>query len=384
MKRISNQLVCLVFLLALTTCSDTGIKPVNLNSNDKLIPTNDAAIKFNGDFLEFASPKDFDEALASLTNASPGSVLKWSNHFGLVSMREIYENAKAEQAKYLDNLIALYKSYSADDPRRKVKPTIEQQPLAQQYSHLFKFDTNGLIQGLKEFHFDIAGMLNKDGIVMVGGNIFQYNADNIKIIEGGDKTKIASLNYVTETSKKMNIIVNPVKTKLAKSPSARYGTDQHWCSGSDSESTYYTNCSISISLYQVITYGDEICDCSGSLPDEISPVCNCYYPIIGVSNYTLYTTHMDITQVWAYSLGITVCVQPDLGSTISAQWWEDNGVSHVKTGSSVGYSNTNLTVYDGLEIGIASCHHVYTWADSGIFTVGSTGYGGTNYCYENF
>lgn len=382
MRKIANQIVFLVFLLALTTCSENSIKPDNLNLNDKVIPTNDSAIKFNGDFLEFASPKDFDEALASLTNASPASVLKWSNHFGLVSMREIYENAKAEQTKYLNNLIAQYKSYSADDPRRKVKPTIEQQPLTKQYSHLFKFDTHGLIQGLKEFHFDIAGMLNKDGIVMVGGNIFQYNADNIKIIEGGDKTKIASLNYVTETSKKMNIIVNPVKTKLAKSPSAKYGTNQTWCSTSDSESTYYTNCSISISYYQVTTYGPYTCDCSGGGVAKAQPICNCYYPIAGISNYTLYTTHMDVTKSW---LGLaTVCVQPDLGSTISAQWWGDNGVSHVKTGSSVGYSNTDLTVYDGPETSIALCQHVYSWADSGIFAIPSTGYGGKNYCYQNF
>jgi len=58
MKKILKQFVFLVFLLALTTCSETGIK---LNSSNKVIPTNDAAIKFNGDFLEFASPKDFNE-----------------------------------------------------------------------------------------------------------------------------------------------------------------------------------------------------------------------------------------------------------------------------------------------------------------------------------
>jgi hypothetical protein len=355
MKRI--LFIC--FLAILTTCSKDMLEKRFPSQPDKVIMVDIPEIRFNGSYMEFSTSKAFDATLSSITNASAANVLKWNQHYGFVSIRSIYEQVANEQQQYLSKLVAQYEAFDPKDPRLQQEPVIERQPLAEKYTGLLKFDNNGLIVGLREFHFDMAGLLNKDRVVKVAGNILQYNESNIKIIEGGDSAKISLLEGITETDKGLNIIVIPVERKSKSSSGSRMAySHQATCDIMNYLTRYITSTSLNISFYSTPIYGPEVCENCSPVPGaKLVPTCYCYNPIIGYNFRTVYTCHMDVT---ARLFGISAAHRP-IWSFIKVDWNVNGAPMPSQWARSADLSNTDLTVYDGPAVNVTSAYHSYTW-----------------------
>jgi hypothetical protein len=269
-------------------------------------------------------------------------------------MRDIYVRALKEQDDYLAKLQKEYGSLPAGDKRLKTRPVIPQSSFVAEHAALFDFDEYGAITRMKLSNPLMDRLVNKDGIIMVAGHIFQYNEDNTKIIVGGDARKIAMLPSVTATDEKLNIIVNPVTVQrktLTEAPAdGRLGYSySNRCDVSlPLNTTYYFNYSVSIStsLQPVYDYSNLICDPPGCGMARASEAqdCSCYYPIISQQGFTLHYATMESRKNW---VGLIDSQHASLTNKIDATITDNvNGTLHY-TYTNHNLVNATLYIYDG-------------------------------------
>lgn len=77
------------------------------------------------------------------------------------------------------------------------------------YSSFIRYNKE---EGIERKTFSIANdyLLNKDGIVKIGEDIYQFSSDNIKMIKEGDVSKISSLPSINQTNESLGVYVFPV------------------------------------------------------------------------------------------------------------------------------------------------------------------------------
>ncbi|MBT1698029.1 hypothetical protein KK083_14145 [Fulvivirgaceae bacterium PWU4] len=341
------------FLFALSCSEDpTKTSPVTENVLPEFVAPD--GIDFNGDYLIIPTPQLYEQTMKALKASEPESVSKWTAKLGLTSMRDIYVKAMKEQDDYLLNLLKEYESLPADDKRLKTKPVIPQTPFVAQHAALFDFNEYGAITRLKLSNPLMDRLLNKDGIIMVAGHIFQYNETNTKIIVGGSNSKIAMLPSVAATNDKLNIIVNPVTTQhktltdasangrlaYSYSSSAQINLPDKW--------DLYFNYSVSLStsLMPIYDTNNPVCDPPGCGQARASKTqdCYCYYPIIGQQGFTLHYATMECRKIWYSAIDTQHHSDKNrITATITDNVFGTNNYSYTNQ-----YSvNATLYIYDG-------------------------------------
>jgi hypothetical protein len=289
----------------------------------------------------------------------------------------IYEKAFDAQEKYLNGLQAQYQSLPQNDPRLKIKPTIVQPKYVTEHAPLFIFNNEGLIARPVLPDYDMTALVNKNGLVMVAGHLFQYNESNIKIIIGGDRSKIPALATINETDEKLNVVVNPVTKKVLKKERRKLepATGRIWWDyGAQSpfytflNNAYYMNVEIHISYYIEPIYDTTpVCEPAGCGQARMKEGdCYCYYPIAGYTSYTRMENHMETRRIWE---GLVDLSNRSDVSRITVNYTTNQSPYLIHTtNASYDYVNTYLTiVYNqpGVEFTCAS-HSFYSEFVGGI------------------
>jgi hypothetical protein len=352
---MKKRLVFIVFLLAsVFSCREdekASVDPGVIINDNRFEPSKD--VQFNGEYLVFPTPLSFEQTIKSISNSDPKSVREWSDQLGFTSIRVIYEKALEEQEKYLNGLVAEYQSLPPNDPRLKVKPTLVQPQYVMEHESLLIFNNQGLIARPALPDYDVTALVNENGLVKVAGHLFQYNPDNIKIIIGGDHNKISALAGTTQTNRKLNIVVNPVRKELVKSERQKLQSSNGriWWDYSGysplyevGANKYYMNLEIHISYYTEPIYDTTpVCEPEGCGQARIKEGdCNCYYPIVGYTAHTKMENHMETRRIWSGYFDLSN--QSDL-SQITVNYTTNQSSFYTNSSyTSYNYANTYLTI----------------------------------------
>lgn len=190
-----------------------GCQPENLNPQEtpqkadgarKELKT--AGVKFNGEYLEFKNPAVYEEFMKALPSQNTADLNDWEQKLGFRSMRNYFETAIAENAKYHD---WLRKNMNAELAKQIRKNSTPQSDFAKQHANLFLTDEHGNPH-LNLYDPILSSVLNKEGIVKVGRYIFQYTMDYMKVMPADKKDKIQTFKKAIQDDPQNGIVVKKI------------------------------------------------------------------------------------------------------------------------------------------------------------------------------
>jgi hypothetical protein len=189
-------------LLFLFSC-DTNEEVTSLK-NDQRTP--DYYLHEKG-FLVFSNDQVFEETATMLQNKDEVDVQAWERRMKFRSMRQIFQ-----EGLKIDEMLAEKKD--SDTKKNQYSEFVS--------NHLetFKILDDGMFTA-NIYRIDLTPLVNPNGIVKVGGVLFQYSYDYLKVIEDGDDSKISLLDQINETNRELKISVNKVERLKPKETNAR-------------------------------------------------------------------------------------------------------------------------------------------------------------------
>ncbi len=191
-----------------------GCQPENLNPQEFAPQIADGArkeaktagIKFNGEYLEFANPAVYEEFMRNLPSKNASELNAWEENLGFRSMRNYFETAIAENAKYHE---WLRKNMTAEIAKNLPKNLSPQSDFAKQHVNMFLSDEHGNPE-LNLYDPTLATVLNKEGIVKVGRYLFQYTMDYMKVMPADKKDKVQAFKKATQDDTQNGIVVKKI------------------------------------------------------------------------------------------------------------------------------------------------------------------------------
>jgi hypothetical protein len=137
-------------------------------------------------YLEFPNFDAFTKAVVAATQAEPARQFAWEKSQGFVSLKQMLE-------REVDHFVAQATSKGTDLSPEQVRAFEEQIQTglkAYQGFIIYAKDT-GLELAVSPSAF--GHLLNRDGVVKIGPDLYQFTADRMKVIRGGDEAKIPEL-----------------------------------------------------------------------------------------------------------------------------------------------------------------------------------------------
>lgn len=159
-------------------------------------------------YLEFKDLTVFDEAKKSLETMEKEEIDDWESGLdGFNSLRSIYEMALIEEEKYFEDL-----SESGSNLDIETNSNLHSDFLKERLDifilndGIIELDIPPIEKGLEAF-------VNKDGIISIGGVIYQYSKDKVKIIRDGNEESISSLVNIEESIPDDDIFVHDLQIR---------------------------------------------------------------------------------------------------------------------------------------------------------------------------
>jgi len=124
----------------------------------------------------------------ALRNKTPEERKAWATQYGFLSMQQVYETdaqAGEKQQEFLE----------------KFPNALRQDPQA------------GLLPNIHDY--DLAHLVNPDGLIMVSGHLFQYSRQQVKRMDGKKGVKPALLKQSQQPDKALGIEIASVKDLFA-------------------------------------------------------------------------------------------------------------------------------------------------------------------------
>jgi hypothetical protein len=174
------------------------------------VPPPQAKISVNENgFLVFSDYETFDKTIAELQEKSRFEIIEWEAQYDFTSMRSFYEKGMEEQQKLVEDL---------EDSNSEAD--IDYADFVLNHPEVFKIRDNGFITE-NTFRNDVTPLISNDGIVKIGGAIYQFSYNYLKVIGDGDDAKIKLLNNFQETDSAANILVNKVSRGIGNDENSR-------------------------------------------------------------------------------------------------------------------------------------------------------------------
>ncbi len=170
-----------------------------------------------GTIPEFKSIKDFFNQLSTTSKMSQRELDLWEKQNNFYSLRKLYNDIVEEHTLIIDKEEKLIK----ENPElaKTMKPTLPS--LYLENKNLISFSIENGYQ-LNISDLGIAAMVNKYGLVRIGGVIHQLSKNKVKIIKRGDDKLISSLvNYNKEGDYENGITVRDVKSSASNIKNGR-------------------------------------------------------------------------------------------------------------------------------------------------------------------
>lgn len=160
----------------------------------------------------FISFKDFDDMNTNidlLREMDDEAIELWETSKNFVSLQTIFNMVNDAEDKHYDTLEMRYKSYE------EIKEEELHSELFNEFSDILikrnTPDDDGFYYDMDIDNSDYAYIVNKDGIVKIGKDIYQFKDGITKVIKGGDKSKISILNRIDSTDEQLGIFVYKIK-----------------------------------------------------------------------------------------------------------------------------------------------------------------------------
>ena len=240
----------------------------NTERNHKVISINDSKLD---NFLSFEDIEEFEKKILDVQDMDSTELVKWEDAHNFYSLRRISIDIELEERALLKE----YEDYSIEE---LMKMPEKHSDMFNEFNGLFiekQFDDSTFFYDLDIDNNNYSYLVNKDGLVEINGDIYQFKAETTKIIIGGDKSKISLLSSTNETDP-----INNIKVIRKDIPKANNGFTR---------SAYKTR-----HVYKVILYSDFIQSYNQSTKQYAS-----YYKIRVRSlqkhfglYYCNYTTHL--------------------------------------------------------------------------------------------
>lgn len=156
-------------------------------------------------YVTFADFDEMESTIQMLADMTEEDISVWEHRKNFVSMQSIADMVTAAEEVHCDTLETRYNSYES------IKEDIHSD-LFNSFADLFIRrecpDDTGFYYDLDINNATYASVVNKDGIVKIGSDIYQFKDDVTKIIVGGDVSKIKILSAISRTDSNQNIIVH--------------------------------------------------------------------------------------------------------------------------------------------------------------------------------
>jgi hypothetical protein len=155
-----------------------GVPTADLPSREELLQSSK--------YLEFPNFDAFTKAVVAATQAEPARQFAWEKSQDFVSLKRMLE-------REIDN-------FAANEAPKFANPTAEQAKEAEANIQAGLRAYRGFITYSNQEAFALAvspsafgHLLNRDGVVKIGPDLYQFTADRMKVIRGGDEAKIPEL-----------------------------------------------------------------------------------------------------------------------------------------------------------------------------------------------
>jgi hypothetical protein len=193
--RNMNFAVTFVAALFLLSCERT-------QTDNSITPT----LAQDDGFATFKTRAEFEETVAKLSKGSYNDVILLEKQQNFVSLTTLFKKAEAEDAANQEREMKIEASNPelAKTMKHEAPKTVLDNPNSFIYAADQGIQLNLILP-------ELAGLLNKDGIVKIENKIIQYKRNFIKVINDGDNNKIKLLAQTNTTGQDQNIVVNPVK-----------------------------------------------------------------------------------------------------------------------------------------------------------------------------
>jgi hypothetical protein len=169
----------------------------------------------NYNYLEFATLVDFQAFVGKSSNEV---VLKeWKNTYkNFYSLEDEVNMVFSAYDNLLNQVENNYPKIELITPDIEARVDKNIDDLLAPYSTFIVYTKE---QGIERKTYSISNdyLLNKDGIVKIGEDIYQFSTEIVKMIKGGDISKISSLSSINHTNESLGIYVFPVYRDNGKS-----------------------------------------------------------------------------------------------------------------------------------------------------------------------
>jgi hypothetical protein len=200
---MSTKKIKLAFLLFVSTsifftgCNEESDELFNRKSQE--------TTRNYSNFLSFINFDEMNSTIDMLANMDSAEVATWERRNNFISLNSISDYVASEEDRLSDSLETIYRT--PEDI-----PNIRHSEAFETFSDVFvqktiPDDDGGIYYDLNISNDNYANVVNRYGIVKVGENIYQFKENTIKIILGGDVSKINLLDTVTETNEREGVVV---------------------------------------------------------------------------------------------------------------------------------------------------------------------------------
>lgn len=215
MKKLSTfGVLCSFFTLLLVSCTNGNLEKTKPSPAKASLKSDAKIFVHEAGFLEFQNHLVFEETIKQLDGKSREELDSWEKQFAFNSMRSIFDQAVDADYEFFSNL----KSLGQDEINvlKNASGDFFHSDYVKKNKEYLLFDKDGIFR-MNLYRNDVAPLVNKNGLVKVGGHIFQYTHDYLKILKCGDEKRINELINAEKSNQDGSIIVNKVKYITLKS-----------------------------------------------------------------------------------------------------------------------------------------------------------------------
>lgn len=294
----------------------------------------------NAGYLEFANADIFEKTAEDLMHKTPGELAEWEKFYSnFKSLRKTYEIGLTEEQKYLQE----HTKTGAFAPEGAHSAYVTANRGA------FIEDEDGALL-MNTYRPELGAILNKDGIVKVGGVILQYSYNHLKIITDGDDKKISLLEDALITDKAKSIAVSKVSRSKMSNKAARTtfsGSCENKTVRSQESCTWYNRVQgdlyLTIVQEPIYTYYDcqDYWEWSESAGDYIW-VTRCQSAITGYNKVNQFTAYMRSEKQYGWCWNIKWAADNQV-LTVSGQYKENGTAKQVFLTTGTNYPTSSYS-----------------------------------------
>ena len=198
-----------------------------------LIPTATSS-QISENYLEFKDKDEFDKTVKDLAKKSRQELDDWDKTKNFVSLRGLFDRIVDEENTTADKEDALIK----ENPKLKSTMKHQYSSLLNECKQMISADNSGM--DMKIFELEYAKVLNKDGIVKIGSSLYQFGADNYKIVTNADYSNVKKLSTLTNDNQTDNLKYYPVRVSSQLIKNGRTNNEGYcWSNDGGQQGTNY-------------------------------------------------------------------------------------------------------------------------------------------------